>query len=120
MMRMTKAEPQALMRGGRADHRQHIGSAGARAHPGHSIESLAQRMQSREPSYAHEPREPRRPPRPAPVAAGAIDMRPIGYDAIAPSLEVVTQLAYEQKLVPSKISVEELFAESRAVLGDLA
>ena len=56
----------------------------------------------------------------APVAAGAIDMRPIGYDAIAPSLEVVTQLAYEQKLVPSKISVEELFAESRAVLGDLA
>ena len=56
----------------------------------------------------------------APVAAGAIDMRPIGYDAIAPSLEVVTQLAYEQKLVPNKISVEELFAESRAVLGDLA
>jgi 4,5-dihydroxyphthalate decarboxylase len=56
----------------------------------------------------------------APVAAGAIDMRPIGYDAIAPSLEVVTQLAYEQKLVPTKLSVDELFAESRAVLGDLA
>ena len=56
----------------------------------------------------------------APVAAGAIDMRPIGYDAIAPSLEVVTQLAYEQKLVPTKLSVEELFAESRAVLSDLA
>ena len=56
----------------------------------------------------------------APVAAGAIDMRPIGYDAIAPSLEVVTKLAYEQKLVPTKLSVDELFAESRAVLGDLA
>ena len=56
----------------------------------------------------------------APVAAGAIDMRPIGYDAIAPSLEVVTKLAYEQKLVPTKLSVDELFAESRSVLGDLA
>jgi len=56
----------------------------------------------------------------APVSAGAIDMRPIGYDAIAPSLEVVTKLAYEQKLVPTKLSVDELFAESRAVLGDLA
>ncbi len=56
----------------------------------------------------------------APVAAGAIDMRPIGYDAIAPSLEVVTKLAYEQKLVPTKLSVDELFAESRKVLGDLA
>ena len=56
----------------------------------------------------------------APVAAGAIDMRPIGYDAIAPSLEVVTKLAYEQKLVPTKLSVDELFAESRPVLGDLA
>ncbi len=56
----------------------------------------------------------------APVAAGAIDMRPIGYNAIAPSLEVVTKLAYEQKLVPTKLSVDELFAESRALLGDLA
>jgi 4,5-dihydroxyphthalate decarboxylase len=56
----------------------------------------------------------------APVAEGAIDMRPIGYDAIAPSLEVVIQLAYEQKLIPTRFSVDELFAESRAVLGDLA
>ena len=54
----------------------------------------------------------------APVAAGAIDMRPIGYDRIAPSLELVIQLAYEQQIIPRRFSVEELFAESRAVLGN--
>jgi 4,5-dihydroxyphthalate decarboxylase len=53
----------------------------------------------------------------APVAPGAIDMRPIGYDAIAPSLELVIQLAYEQDIIPRRFSVDELFAESRAVLG---
>jgi 4,5-dihydroxyphthalate decarboxylase len=53
----------------------------------------------------------------APVAAGAVDMRPIGYEAIAPSLELVIQLAYEQEIIPRRFSVEEIFAESRAVLG---
>ena len=53
----------------------------------------------------------------ASVAAGAIDMRPIGYDNIAPSLELVIQLAYEQQIIPTRFSVAELFAESRAVLG---
>ena len=56
----------------------------------------------------------------ASLAPGAIDMRPIGYDAITPSLELVVQLAYEQKLIPERFSVEELFAESRKVLGDIA
>ena len=54
----------------------------------------------------------------APVSPGAIDMRPIGYDKITPSLELVIQLAYEQQIIPRRFSVEELFAESRAVLGD--
>lgn len=54
----------------------------------------------------------------APTPAGAIDMRPLGYDAIAPSLELVIQLAYEQQIIPTRFSVEELFAEGRAVLGD--
>jgi 4,5-dihydroxyphthalate decarboxylase len=56
----------------------------------------------------------------APDALGAIDMRPIGYDAITPSLELVIQLAYEQEIIPRRFSVEELFAESRAVLGDVS
>jgi 4,5-dihydroxyphthalate decarboxylase len=52
----------------------------------------------------------------APIT-GAIDMRPIGYDAIAPSLDLVIQLAYEQRIIPTRFAVEDLFAESRAVLG---
>jgi 4,5-dihydroxyphthalate decarboxylase len=55
----------------------------------------------------------------APAASGGIDMRPIGYDAITPSLELVIQLAYEQEIIPRRFSVQELFAESRAVLGDV-
>ena len=54
----------------------------------------------------------------ASVAPGAIDMRPIGYDKIAPSLGLAIQLAYEQQIIPRRFSVEELFAESRAVLGE--
>lgn len=54
----------------------------------------------------------------AAAPSGAIDMRPVGYDAIAPSLELVIQLAYEQEIIPTRFSVEELFAESRAVLGE--
>lgn len=53
----------------------------------------------------------------APTAAGAIDMRPIGFDAITPSLELVIQLAYEQQIIPERFSVDELFAEARAILG---
>ncbi len=55
----------------------------------------------------------------APTAPGAIDMRPIGFDALAPSLELVIQLAYEQEIIPRRFSVDELFAEARAVLGAL-
>jgi len=54
----------------------------------------------------------------APVKEGAINMRPLGYDKITPSLEVVIQLAYEQQIIPRRFSIDELFAESRAVLGD--
>ncbi|MDB5594544.1 MAG: 4,5-dihydroxyphthalate decarboxylase [Hyphomicrobiales bacterium] len=53
----------------------------------------------------------------APVAPGAIDMRPLGFDAIAPSLELVIQLAFEQQIIPTRFSVEELFADARAILG---
>lgn len=56
----------------------------------------------------------------APVAPGAIDMRPIGYDKVTPSLELAIQLAYEQQIIPRRFTVDELFAESRTVLDDLA
>ena len=34
-------------------------------------------------------------------------------------VDLAIQLAYEQQIIPERYSVEELFAESRAVLGDL-
>jgi len=53
---------------------------------------------------------------PSPTA-GALDMRPIGYDTIIPSLELVIQLAYEQKIIPTRFSVDELFAEAHSIIN---
>jgi 4,5-dihydroxyphthalate decarboxylase len=43
------------------------------------------------------------------------DMRPIGIDAVRPSLELVIQLAAEQQIIPTRYSVDELFAPWREV-----
>ena len=44
-MGVAEGEPEALVAGGRADDRQHVGRAGAHAHPGFRIEALAEREQ---------------------------------------------------------------------------
>jgi 4,5-dihydroxyphthalate decarboxylase len=41
--------------------------------------------------------------------AGAIDTIPFGYDAVKPSLALMSEYAFEMKLVPRRVSVEELF-----------
>ncbi len=48
------------------------------------------------------------------------DLRPVGCKAITPSLQVVVDLAYHQKLIPEKFTIEELFADARALLGSAA
>ena len=48
------------------------------------------------------------------VPKGA-DMRPIGIEAIRPSLELVIQLAAEQQIIPKTFTVDELFAPWREV-----
>ena len=45
------------------------------------------------------------------------DLRPIGIKAISPSLQVVVDLAHHQKLIPAQFSLDELFADARAILG---
>ncbi len=53
-------------------------------------------------------------------AAGAAkgpDMRPIGIDAIRPSLELAIRLAEEQAIIPRAFSVDELFEPWRAAVG---
>ena len=43
------------------------------------------------------------------------DMRPIGIEAIRPSLELTIKLAAEQQIIPKRYSVDELFAPWRAI-----
>ncbi len=45
------------------------------------------------------------------------DLRPIGFEAIVPSLQQVVNLAVHQKLIPEKLSVDDLFADARNILG---
>ncbi len=44
------------------------------------------------------------------------DMRPIGIDAIRPSLELVIELAAEQQIIPRRLTVDELLAPWREVV----
>jgi 4,5-dihydroxyphthalate decarboxylase len=43
------------------------------------------------------------------------DMRPIGIEAIRPSLELVVQLAAEQQIIPKQFTIDELFAPWREI-----
>ena len=43
------------------------------------------------------------------------DMRPIGIEAIAPSLSLAIQLAAEQQIIPRAFSLDELFAPWHAI-----
>jgi hypothetical protein len=43
------------------------------------------------------------------------DMRPIGIEAIRPSLELAIQLATEQQIIPKAFTVDDLFAPWRAL-----
>jgi 4,5-dihydroxyphthalate decarboxylase len=43
------------------------------------------------------------------------DLRPIGIEAIRPSLELVVQLAAEQQIIPQRFAVDELFAPWREI-----
>jgi 4,5-dihydroxyphthalate decarboxylase len=53
----------------------------------------------------------------APVKAGAVNMRPLGFKAVTPSLEMVLDLAFAQQLIPRRFTVDELFADAKAILG---
>jgi len=48
--------------------------------------------------------------------AGAIDLIPFGFDALKPSLELMSAYAFEMKLIPRRYSVEELFDDTTRAL----
>ena len=47
---------------------------------------------------------------------GAIDLIPFGFDAVRPSLELMSAYAFEMKLTPRRYSVEELFDDTTRAL----
>ena len=47
---------------------------------------------------------------------GAIDSIPFGFDAVRPSLELMSAYAFEMKLTPRRYSVEELFDDTTRAL----
>src|SRR6476660_4553198 len=47
---------------------------------------------------------------------GAIDLIPFGFDAVRPSLELMSAYAFEIKLTPRRYSVEELFDDTTRAL----
>jgi 4,5-dihydroxyphthalate decarboxylase len=46
----------------------------------------------------------------------AVDLIPFGFDAVRPSLELMSDYAYEMKLTPRRYAVEELFDDTTRVL----
>ena len=49
--------------------------------------------------------------------AAAPDPVPFGIEANRPSLELIAEYAYQQRLTPRRITVDEMFADTRAVVG---
>ena len=46
------------------------------------------------------------------------DLKPIGCNNIRPSLELVIDLAYRQRLIPKRFEVDDLFASAREIIGE--
>lgn len=46
-----------------------------------------------------------------------LDFIPFGIEANRPSLSLIAEYAYQQALIPSRISVDEMFAETRDIFG---
>jgi 4,5-dihydroxyphthalate decarboxylase len=48
--------------------------------------------------------------------AGAIDLIPFGFDAVKPALDLMSSYAFEMKIIPRRLSVEELFDDTTRAL----
>jgi len=49
--------------------------------------------------------------------AGAIDLIPFGFDAVKPSLDLMSSYALEMKIIPRRLAVDELFDDTTRKLG---
>jgi 4,5-dihydroxyphthalate decarboxylase len=48
--------------------------------------------------------------------AGAIDLIPFGFNAVKPALDLMSSYAFEMKIIPRRLSVEELFDDTTRAL----
>ncbi len=48
--------------------------------------------------------------------AGAIDLIPFGFDAVKPALDLMNSYALEMKIIPRRLSIEELFDDTTRAL----
>jgi 4,5-dihydroxyphthalate decarboxylase len=48
--------------------------------------------------------------------AGAIDLIPFGFNAVKPALDLMSSYALEMKIIPRRLSVEELFDDTTRAL----
>jgi 4,5-dihydroxyphthalate decarboxylase len=54
------------------------------------------------------------------LAEGEVDMLPYGIEKNRHGLELVVQYAHAQGIIPRRFTVDELFADARRILGDVA
>jgi 4,5-dihydroxyphthalate decarboxylase len=73
------------------------------------------KLASERPDLVFETYELIRQAKQAAAPAKGPDLRPIGIEAIRPSLELVIQLAAEQQIIPKRFEVDELFAPWREI-----
>ncbi len=50
------------------------------------------------------------------LKAGAIDLVPFGFDAVKPALDLMSSYALEMKIIPRRLSIEELFDDTTRAL----
>ena len=50
--------------------------------------------------------------------AAAPDPTPFGVEANRPSLAMIAEYAFQQRLLPRRVSVDDMFAETLGLVGD--
>lgn len=52
-----------------------------------------------------------------PGKPGEPDMNPFGFEAVRPAVELATEYAFQQRIIPRRFSFDEIFADARKILG---
>ncbi len=53
----------------------------------------------------------------SPAKPGEPDMTPFGFEAVRPGVELASEYAFQQRIIPRKFSFDEIFADAQKILG---